>query len=52
MARPREGDSVDADEAGAAPVLLDARAPARGRAPPGGGGDDDDDDDDEKRRKK
>ena len=29
VARPREGDSVGADEAGAAPVLLDARAPAR-----------------------
>ena len=31
VARPREGDTADADEAGAAPVLLDARAPARYR---------------------
>ncbi len=30
-ARPREGDTADAEEAGAAEVLLDARAPARFR---------------------
>jgi thiosulfate/3-mercaptopyruvate sulfurtransferase len=31
VARPREGDTVGANEAGAAPLLLDARAPERYR---------------------